>query len=56
MSHLFIGRANIVPEGFLINKVLSKIFAFMERNALGVSEFFRIPSERVIELGAYVDV
>jgi K+ transporter len=51
-----LGRMNIVPEGFRMNIVLSKIFAFMERNSLGVSEFIRIPPEMVIELGAYVDV
>jgi KUP system potassium uptake protein len=55
-TSFFIGRANIIPDGFQMNIVLSKIFAFMERNSLGVSEFIRIPPERVIELGAYVEI
>ena len=55
-TSFFIGRANIIPDGFRMNIVSSKIFAFLERNALGVSEFVRIPPERVIELGAYVEV
>ena len=55
-TSFFIGRANIIPDGFRMNIVSSKIFAFMERNALGVSEFIRIPPERVNELGAYVEI
>ena len=55
-TSFFIGRANIIPDGFRMNIVSSKIFAFMERNALGVSEFIQIPPERVIELGAYVEI
>jgi KUP system potassium uptake protein len=55
-TSFFIGRANIIPDGFRMNIASSKIFAFMERNALGVSEFIRIPPERVIELGAYVEI
>ncbi len=55
-TSFFIGRANIIPDGFRMNIVSSKIFGFMERNALGISEFIRIPPERVIELGAYVEV
>jgi hypothetical protein len=55
-ASFLIGRANIIPEGFRMNIVASKIFAFMERNALGVSEFIESPPERVIELGAYLDV
>lgn len=55
-ASFLLGRANIVPEGFRMNIMASKIFAFMERNALGVSEFIQIPPERVIELGAYIDI
>lgn len=55
-TSFFIGRANIIPDGFRMNIVSSKIFGFMERNALGISEFIQIPPERVIELGAYVEV
>jgi NhaP-type Na+/H+ or K+/H+ antiporter len=33
-----------------------RVFEFMHRNALPATEFFRIPPNRVIELGGQVDI
>ena len=33
-----------------------KLFAFMQRNATPATEFFRIPGNRLIELGAQVEI
>jgi KUP system potassium uptake protein len=33
-----------------------KLFAFMARNALSATAFFRIPGNRLIELGAPVEI
>ena len=32
------------------------VFAFLQRNAHSVTEYFRIPPEQVVELGAQVDL
>jgi KUP system potassium uptake protein len=33
-----------------------KLFAFMHRNAAPASGFFRIPGNRLVELGAQVEI
>ena len=33
-----------------------KLFAFMHRNAASASSFFRIPGNRLVELGAQVEI
>ena len=33
-----------------------KIFAFMARNALGATAFYKLPPERVVELGIQVEI
>jgi KUP system potassium uptake protein len=33
-----------------------KLFAFMARNALGATTYYRIPPERVFEVGVHVQI
>jgi KUP system potassium uptake protein len=33
-----------------------KLFSFMTRNALPATDFFRIPPERVVELGIRIEI
>jgi KUP system potassium uptake protein len=33
-----------------------KLFSFMTRNALPATDFFRIPPERVVELGIQIEL
>jgi KUP system potassium uptake protein len=33
-----------------------KLFSLMTRNALPATDFFRIPSERVVELGMRIEI
>ena len=33
-----------------------KLFAWMSRNALGATSFFHIPTDRVVELGAQIEL
>lgn len=33
-----------------------RLFMFMSRNALGISDYFRIPPEQVVELGAQIEI
>jgi len=33
-----------------------KLFSFMTRNALPATDFFRIPPERVVELGIQIEI
>ena len=56
-ASFFLGRETVVPAavpklGFLRRM----IFLFMLRNAISTTEFFRIPSDRVVELGVRVAV
>lgn len=56
-SSFFLGRENIVPvKGFKMELWRAKLFSFMARNAMPITDFFQIPSERVIELGVFVEL
>jgi KUP system potassium uptake protein len=52
----YLGRENLIPTG---NKALAgwrkRLFIFMQRNARPATEFFGIPSNRVVELGAQME-
>jgi KUP system potassium uptake protein len=54
-ASFFVGRVTIVPRrGSRFGALRIKLFELMHRNALPATEFFRIPPDRVIELGAQV--
>jgi KUP system potassium uptake protein len=56
-TSFFVGRFTIVPKKRAKwRKIETKIFEAMHRNALAATEFFRIPPNRVIELGTQVEV
>jgi KUP system potassium uptake protein len=56
-TSFFVGRVKIVPERkSQLGKIRCKLFEFMHRNAQAATEFFRIPPNRVIELGGQVEV
>jgi len=53
----FLGRETLIPTelpGMAIWR--EKLFAFMSRNAQPATAFFRIPRERVIEVGLQVEL
>ena len=50
------GQANVIPEGFKMSRTRSKLFAFVMRNALPITEFIKIPCSRVIELAVLVEL
>jgi KUP system potassium uptake protein len=56
-TSFFVGRVTIVPEGgSRFRTIRCKLFEAMHRNALAATEFFRIPPNRVIELGGQVEI
>jgi len=56
-TSFFVGRVTIVPERkSRFGDVRCKLFEAMHRNALAATEFFRIPPNRVIELGGQVEL
>ncbi|HEY7300045.1 MAG TPA: potassium transporter Kup [Xanthobacteraceae bacterium] len=56
-TSFFIGRVTIVPERrSRFGAIRVKIFEAMHRNALSATAFFRIPPDRVIELGGEVEI
>jgi KUP system potassium uptake protein len=56
-TSFFVGRVKIVPERkSRFGVVRCKLFEAMHRNALAATEFFRIPPNRVIELGGQVEI
>ena len=56
-TSFFVGRVTIVPEkSSRLGSIRRGLFAVMHRNALAATEFFRIPPNRVIELGAQVEL
>ncbi|WP_460876478.1 potassium transporter Kup [Rhodanobacter koreensis] len=54
----FLSRENIVADKRRPGMVLwrDKLFAFMARNAVPATAFFQIPGNRLIELGAQVEI
>jgi KUP system potassium uptake protein len=56
-TSFFVGRVKIVQERRTrLGAIRCKLFATMHRNALAATEFFRIPPNRVIELGGQVEI
>ena len=56
-TSFFVGRVKIVPERkSRLGAFRCKLFEAMHRNALDATEFFRIPPNRVIELGGQVEL
>jgi KUP system potassium uptake protein len=52
----FLGRERLIPTGkSRMMRWRKKLFAFLSRNALSATEFFGIPSNRVVELGAQIE-
>jgi KUP system potassium uptake protein len=57
MATYFLSRNTLVPSkrpGMALWR--EKLFAFMQRNATRATQFFRIPPNRVIELGMQVEI
>ncbi len=56
-TSFFVGRVTIVgAKHSPIGAIRRQLFDFMHRNALPATEFFRIPPNRVIELGGQVEI
>ncbi len=52
----YVGRTQLLPTGPMpMMKWRKRLFAFMRRNASSATDFFRIPPNRVVELGARID-
>jgi KUP system potassium uptake protein len=56
-TSFFVGRVKIVPaRRSRLGALRVQLFEMMHRNALPATEFFRIPPDRVIELGGQVAI
>jgi len=56
-TSFFVGRLTIVSTAASRwTRIRSKLFEAMHRNALAATEFFRIPPDRVIELGGQIEI
>ena len=56
-TSFFVGRVTIVAaKQSGIGAIRRRVFEAMHRNALAATEFFRIPPNRVIELGGQVEI
>jgi len=56
-TSFFVGRLTIVPaRASQLSRIRTKLFEAMHRNALAATEFFRIPPNRVIELGGQIEL
>jgi KUP system potassium uptake protein len=53
----FLGRENVLPTADSEMPIWrDKLFIFMSRNASNATEFYRLPDDRVVELGARVEL
>jgi KUP system potassium uptake protein len=56
-TSFFVGRVTIVARGrSRLTAIRWRLFEAMHRNALAATEFFRIPPNRVVELGGQVEL
>jgi KUP system potassium uptake protein len=56
-TSFFVGRLTIVLAAApRMSRIRIKLFEAMDRNALAATEFFRIPPNRVIELGGQIEL
>ncbi len=56
-TSFFLGREKLVPGlHSKMSRWRDRLFIWMARNALSATEFFRIPSNRVVELGTQVEL
>jgi KUP system potassium uptake protein len=56
-TSFFVGRVTIVADQHSrMSALRRRVFEVMHRNALAATEFFRIPPNRVIELGGQVEI
>ena len=56
-TSFFVGRVTIVADSHSrIGGFRRQLFEVMHRNALAATEFFRIPPNRVVELGGQVEI
>ncbi len=56
-TSFFVGHLTIVPVSkSRWRRVKANVFEVMHRNALPATEFFRIPSNRVVELGGQIEI
>jgi KUP system potassium uptake protein len=56
-TSFFVGRLTIVPAAApRMSRMRIRLFEAMHRNALAATEFFRIPPNRVIELGGQIEL
>jgi KUP system potassium uptake protein len=53
----YLGRERLIPvkDGVKMPKWRKSLFAFMARNAVSATEYFQIPPNRVVELGAQIE-
>jgi len=54
----FIAHETLIPSRERRGMMLwrEKLFSFMTRNALPATDFFKIPPERVVELGIRIEI
>jgi KUP system potassium uptake protein len=54
----FLSRERIIPRrrASFLARWRNQLFAFMSRNALGATAYFDIPPDRVVEIGAQVEI
>jgi KUP system potassium uptake protein len=56
-TSFFVGRVKIVPaRNSSFGRIRCRLFEIMHRNALPATDFFRIPPNRVIELGSQMEI
>ena len=56
-TSFFVGRVKIVPaRQSVLGRFRCSVFEVMHRNALAATDFFRIPPNRVIELGSQTEI
>ncbi len=52
----FVSQVTVRAPGGGLRRIPAKLFALMARNASSSVEFYRLPPERVLSVGARIDI
>ncbi len=54
----YVGHETVVPrgDGKALPRLVEALFAFMQRNASHLTDYFRLPAEQVVEIGRQVAI
>lgn len=52
----FLGRETVIPRARGLRRIPAALYGFLHRNATGTSTYFRLPTDKVFEVGTQIEI